>query len=479
GTTDSAVIRSRLNLPGYAAYTDSFLFVPFRVGPVDTTVGGDSIAPRAPDTVAVRGSTGQCTVTWKPSTVNEDIGTAATDLAGYRIYRSRTADTNVWQLVGSVGAATLTYADAPPAQDEYFYRVTAFDNAETMNESFYSDSRTLGSAVADTTGPNCWYVNDTQTAGDVYCSAAGSNSNSGRLPNKPLLSLREVYRQMSAGDTVYIDAGMYFDSFVVTADTIWFIGAGTDTTKLRPPKNQVGITATNRRGFVLRDFSIDTVGGSGINGMTLTNCRNVELTRCAVNYAMQRCLDLQNDTDVRISGCRFGRNLSSYGVVQIERCDRVVVSNCVMDSTASSAGLQIYYSTNCEAHGCTVAFVMFSDVTNLTLAGLQPRTTGYTPGGPYVASWGSNNDSVSVTGCRLGNFGYAADIQNSKRVTMYNNRFDSCSYAIDARYAYQMTVDSNTFTRSGGIRCNYHYDTLTISNNLFKQLFYISINIRI
>ncbi|MCO6401215.1 MAG: right-handed parallel beta-helix repeat-containing protein [Verrucomicrobia bacterium] len=60
-------------------------------------------------------------------------------------------------------------------------------------------------------GPIAFFVNDSATNGDVYCTAPGSSSNLGVSPAAPMLSLQKLLDtyDLEAGDTVYVDTGTY------------------------------------------------------------------------------------------------------------------------------------------------------------------------------------------------------------------------------------------------------------------------------
>ncbi len=63
-----------------------------------------------------------------------------------------------------------------------------------------------------------YYVNDDSTEGDQYCTAPGATLNTGTAPDQPLPSLDEVLARytLEAGDTVYLDRGIY----VQNSDTV-------------------------------------------------------------------------------------------------------------------------------------------------------------------------------------------------------------------------------------------------------------------
>jgi len=66
-------------------------------------------------------------------------------------------------------------------------------------------------AVRNGNAPLAYYVNDTNTSGDVYCTAPGSSDNYGSSPSDPLDSLDTVLsiHEVQPRDTVYLDTGSY------------------------------------------------------------------------------------------------------------------------------------------------------------------------------------------------------------------------------------------------------------------------------
>ena len=137
GTTDSSTITAKVAGSGAASVT----YIPFRLGIVDTALLADTVAPNAPETVAVsNASTTTLTISWSAETTSEEAE-ALIDSGGWRIYRSPTSDTSYWELIGTTGPSQYSLVDSGlPAETTYFYRVTTYDNATYVNESFYSDS---------------------------------------------------------------------------------------------------------------------------------------------------------------------------------------------------------------------------------------------------------------------------------------------------------------------------------------------------
>lgn len=231
-TTDSGLIRKRI---WPAESRDSILYTPFRLGIVDTAIHADTVAPKAPDTVtAIAVDSTRIRIDWSAVSTSEEAETTA-GLNGYRVYRSNQADSTYWELRGGVGSSATTYTDSGLAAGSiYFYRVTAFDNhAPHENEAFYSNF--IASAITMNVVPNIWYVNDTSTIGDSYCSAIGNNTNDGLSRATPKRSIDSVAALLTPGDTVYIDVGYYYESVTIRDSFVSLIGADSRLTIIDPP----------------------------------------------------------------------------------------------------------------------------------------------------------------------------------------------------------------------------------------------------
>ena len=61
-----------------------------------------------------------------------------------------------------------------------------------------------------------YYVNDTNSAGDVYCSALGNDSNSGLSNSAPKATIQRIVDlyDLGGGDTIYVDTGIYYPTNV-------------------------------------------------------------------------------------------------------------------------------------------------------------------------------------------------------------------------------------------------------------------------
>ena len=65
--------------------------------------------------------------------------------------------------------------------------------------------------------PRTIYVNDDSTAGDVFTSAAGNDSNPGTAPELPLRHLATAFQRfaLEPGDRIFLDTGLYAESLTI------------------------------------------------------------------------------------------------------------------------------------------------------------------------------------------------------------------------------------------------------------------------
>ncbi len=296
GTTDTAAIYGRIG--GTERATADY--TPFRLGAVDTAIGADTTAPRAPDTVAaVALGPSSIRVTWPSVSADEEADGFATAATGYRVYGSPTADTTQWILRGSVPVGTHSYDDSGlTSATTYYYRVTSYDNASPFeNQSFYSDSIASALTTADTNGPNEWYLNDTATTADSFTFAIGDDANNGLTrwtPKKTYASLRPF---LTAGDTVNIDAGTYTESFVVETSSIFLRGNSESRPQIRPAApSETALLVRNMSWLYATHLNIE----SAYVGIDLTKADSACILHCIVSSADQAAIVIaggsQNDS---------------------------------------------------------------------------------------------------------------------------------------------------------------------------------------
>ena len=80
-----------------------------------------------------------------------------------------------------------------------------------ISDQNYAIADSMGTFMLDNEGSIPYYVNDTNTVGDVYCTAPGKDANDGLSPDSPVANLQVIIDRydLSPEDIVYVDAGAY------------------------------------------------------------------------------------------------------------------------------------------------------------------------------------------------------------------------------------------------------------------------------
>ena len=122
------------------------------------------------------------------------------------------ADGKVWSVLpgasglSTSGSFTWTVTNPSVSSVSYYLRVVVYNQDSTL---LLFDA--TPSAVVVKRSITTYYVNDNKTTNDIFCTTVGLDTNTGKSPDQPLLSLSEVLKRyrLGAGDTVYVDAGDY------------------------------------------------------------------------------------------------------------------------------------------------------------------------------------------------------------------------------------------------------------------------------
>ncbi|MEO7080827.1 MAG: DUF1565 domain-containing protein, partial [Flavobacteriales bacterium] len=134
---------------------------------------------------------------------------------------------------------------------------------------------------------NIWYVNDTDLTGDVYTSAIGSDGNTGTA-ECPFETIAFAIDQVSPGDIIMVDAGVYVQDLVITkpvelrgvqynADPNVRTGAESILYPATSDPNPASATST---AVIILDDNV--ASGTKINGFTIDG-DNPALTSGVVN----------------------------------------------------------------------------------------------------------------------------------------------------------------------------------------------------
>jgi hypothetical protein len=114
-----------------------------------TNPSPDGLAPKAPTGVTATGGSSSITISWIAPTQNTDDSTL-TDLLGYEIYRSTSANGTYTQL-NSSDITTTSYTDSTAVSGTtYYYKVTAADTGGIESAMSSSDSASLAATSGGT-----------------------------------------------------------------------------------------------------------------------------------------------------------------------------------------------------------------------------------------------------------------------------------------------------------------------------------------
>lgn len=490
GTTDSVVISGKISNSGGAAIT----YIPFRLNTVDTTVGADTVAPSAPDTVAAVGiDSARIQVSWAGSGTNEEPTSGPVNLTGYDIYRSQNPDTPLWTKIAILGN-TLNFIDTALAPSTtYFYRVTTRDSsAPFANESFYSDSIPSGTTLNPAPGPNIWYVNDSNLVGDVFTSSAGTPSNDGLSSATPKRFLGDLAGLLTPGDTVLIDAGTYLEADTVTFDTNNLTIRGVDSNVTIIDFNDSTLTGH-------RSFTLFGVTGGLISDLRVTNMRTgirlissngVTVERVRATFSGNIGFLLTSSSSNNLLQNNAATNNAGEGF----RVESFSTNDTLMNNLAVSNGLEGFAvqsnstdillssntSTNNASHGFSAKFssdsVTFSNNTSSSNngAGFSLQNVRYNDVVNNTAS--ANNVGVGIVDGGINtvsnNLINNSDSHGLRIVTSGGNRVLSNRIENDSGSGIALSsgADTNIIT-SNQIRLNLDYGVFLngSANNIFTQ----------
>ena len=158
-------------------------------------------------------------------------------------------------------------------------------------------------------GSYAFYVNDGSTAGDIYCTVAGSDANLGVSAGSPMANLHALIDryQLGPGDRVYVDTGAYTstNTAVLTAQDS---GVATNPVVIVGSTNRVGGGSEfgRRAGAIPLGFAFHS-GASNIvlqnliltnmaRGVAMTNAVGIVLENVEMRGATSRAFDLQGNS---------------------------------------------------------------------------------------------------------------------------------------------------------------------------------------
>lgn len=319
-----------------------------------------------------------------------------------------------------------------------------------------------------------YYMNDNNTTGDFYCTAAGNNANDGLTPSTPKLTLAAVYALASAGDTILIDTGTYDGSTNRFLDTnpinkigLQIIGAGEDltiftrtsgtnirwltlaandikisrmtVTNFNAGSDGIAIRITSGIGIVLSNLLIYANIGSAGQGAVLITGNSTSVT---INKVSSHCN--------RVAAANFGGGYKISG-------STVVLNECTVESNIYSAG---------EGGGMLIE----GNTANVTINKTSFENNEADAGGGLAIYNGTINVNNSCfksnfcdTASLLGGGGVLIKAQTNGTTTNIN--FNNCSFEDN----YVLTASSDgggvSITNLNSPTCNVTFESCSFKNN--------------
>ena len=199
-----------------------------------------------------------------------------------------------------------------------------------------------GKAISQTT----YYVNDNNSTGDIFCSAVGSNSNSGTA-SAPFVTISYAINAAADGDLIYIDAGSYSENVTVNKRlTITGAGSSTSGTIVTTASSgsvfiitSSGSNSTNR--LIIKDIRVTGASESGIsvtNSIAAGYFTFDNVTSLSNNYGISFA-GTASVTDAIITNSTLSNN-NNNGLRIASECPSftgLTVSGCTISSNAWQA----------------------------------------------------------------------------------------------------------------------------------------------
>jgi hypothetical protein len=264
------------------------------------------------------------------------------------------AQVTIWLSRNGGETWTAIATNVPAADGHYFYQVPVPDNSSSREALLRVE---LDGAAEPSTSPTnftyrngtfAFYVNDDSDAGDVYCSALGSDDNAGSSADSPMRSLHALLaklEQLGPGDRIYVDTGVYPATNAVVLTTA-FSGSPTNPVVIAGSTNLAeggslfrGTLTPLSLGFdfrssasnvVLRDVALSNV----VRGVALAGSAGVTLDGVEVRGASSRAFDLLDfaRSNELVRCVAHGGNVGLY----LTQVTNLAVRHCVFWENAGS-----------------------------------------------------------------------------------------------------------------------------------------------
>ncbi|MDP6544480.1 MAG: right-handed parallel beta-helix repeat-containing protein [Phycisphaerae bacterium] len=286
-----------------------------------------------------------------------------------------------------------------PGAESLDYTAAAFDwdttaVSDTLNcylkltwtaDDIVTDMSDVNFFIRNTGTPFTLYVNDDQTANDVYCTAVGDDANDGLTPATPKATVQAILSRydLEPGDLVLIDTGIYDISSAIEVEGPDG-GSASSSVTLRGSTHPAG-TRIDRGGYVEQNTSL---------GWTMGFKISADYIRLERLY---------------LTGAYYG--------VHVYNKDGVDVVNCIV--SGNEHGIYLSNADNGSIVNCTIAY------------NTRPGIYAYYPSGltvknnvVFASGWGASaislrgsgitsdyNNLYATGGAHLGKYNYGDALQ--------------------------------------------------------------------
>lgn len=282
-----------------------------------------------------------------------------------------------------------------------------------------------------------WYVNDATTDGDMFTTAIGTVGGTGTSSN-PFLTFGAALAAASAGDAIYVDAGLYTGgiSYSLNKANLAVIGAGADRTLF---DNMSASANTNY-------FGIITANGVSVSNMRFSRYNNVN------NSLGQKVLGVSGATGVTLTNLQFDNSSASGGGAAL-----------ILASGASVAIEGGSYACNAESGGNFNGAIGIEGASSLTINNALIHNNGSTQRGAGIDIIGGG--SLTVTGCTFtentGAYGGA--------ICARGTTANGCTLSVSDSWFEENQANAGSTIWSGGAIAIGKSVTATIENCMFKS----------
>ncbi len=326
------------------------------------------------------------------------------------------------------------------------------------------------------------YVNDNSTANDVFTTAVGNNANNGSQ-SAPYATLSHAVSQAQAGDSIYVDAGVFVEQ--VTIDKgITLIGAGSGATivlkpaVINPPPgfNEPGTiqSAQNIGDVHIRDMSV-TGDDNGVTpiilqtGGSVKNCRLINGNQgifLRVNPAIKNAV-IENNY-IRVSA--IGINCQGSGLTATLINNTIELTNPGF-AAGVFAGLDFGPLVRFTAFGNIinnynyVGFLANSYNTNITQnsilgTGQYAIQQGTNSLGFATCNWYGTTNAATIASKVSGFFSYTPYLTNGTNTNTTSGNYGfvpvagSCNDGVNNFYVNDNSRTNDVFTTAVGSNSN-------------------------